>query len=665
MDYLNSKTNVYNKKHIKNKTYIFYIKKKPHKSIEYLVHQKFIKKYIHMSLNYNKYITNNIIFNEKTHLVSIFKEYLIIDDEAEFLKRYYKKDEILTRLPKFFEFYFLYSKLFPNYTSILENKFLYNNIHQKQKMIEYQEKMEKEKNNKKMEIEIIGDDINVFSTDILNSLLNSTNKEGMEIIFDVKKDKLTEEENNFKNGINHIVDEINDYQNKKNIFINLHSINSKYDKIKKNNNIIFKNLNSNKENISHFNNNILLQKMVKNPSKKKIESKNIVKELKNHIINNRNKNNIKNYLNKKVISNNNKNKNSNKSNKIINDRFIKDKMEKELFKMRKKYKKNKNFFSQNISTSIQTKKEYSLSKKNISLLNNNSNSNKNSLLSTLLNIPNISSSKGISSSNSFIKEIKEKKFHKNRLLLGNINNNELQHHKSLKIILNNNKDLFSRNKELKSSSTTKNIFNNIIKYRNKNTIDSNNKNIFININSSIKTNSNSFSNRNKKVKNNKIIFNNFNNKFEYATQNNKEFDLKNKIKKLKYNKSINNINLENNNIMFNKSINEKNLKTYRYSKNMNKSNINSAKNLFINTYKKIDKKTIENNNLNNERKNIGRNYKDKLIINCTHTKTNLTNKSINKNNSSYKNITTNINSKKKKIYYLKMNNFLKMNKENS
>ena len=218
---------------------------------------------------------------------------------------------------------------------------------------------------------------------------------------------------------------------------------------------------------------------------------------------------------------------------------------------------------------------------------------------------------------------------------------------------------------MKSSSTTKNIFNNIIKYRNKNTIDSNNKNIFININSSIKTNSNSFSNRNKKVKNNKIILNNFNNKFEYVTQNNKEFNLKNKIKKLKYNKSINNINLENNNIMFNKSINEKNLKTCRYSKNMNKSNINSAKNLFINTYKKIDKKTIENNNLNNERKNIGRNYKDKLIINCTHTKTNLTNKSINKNNSSYKNITTNINSKRKKIYYLKMNNFLKMYKENS
>ena len=57
-----------------------------------------------------------------------------------------------------------------------------------------------------MEIEVFGNDnnIKVFSTDIINSLLNETNKEGMEIIFDVKKNNLTEEENNFKSGVNHI-----------------------------------------------------------------------------------------------------------------------------------------------------------------------------------------------------------------------------------------------------------------------------------------------------------------------------------------------------------------------------------------------------------------------------------------------------------------------------
>ena len=44
--------------------------------------------------------------------------------------------------------------------------------------------------------------------------------------------------------------------------------------------------------------------------------------------------------------------------------------------MRKKLKKNKNVISQSISTSIQTKKEYSLPQKNISIFNNNNNRNK-------------------------------------------------------------------------------------------------------------------------------------------------------------------------------------------------------------------------------------------------------------------------------------------------
>ena len=30
---------------------------------------------------------NDIVFNEKSHIVAVFKDYLILDDEAEFLKR--------------------------------------------------------------------------------------------------------------------------------------------------------------------------------------------------------------------------------------------------------------------------------------------------------------------------------------------------------------------------------------------------------------------------------------------------------------------------------------------------------------------------------------------------------------------------------------------------
>jgi hypothetical protein len=113
--------------------------------IEYLIHKKFIKKYISMPLLYNINIIDNIIYNDKTHIVSLFKDHLIMDDKGEFLKRFYTKKEVGTRLKKFFEFYGLYSRIFPNYTSIEEGKYFYDNIQQKQKIINIIEQKELEK----------------------------------------------------------------------------------------------------------------------------------------------------------------------------------------------------------------------------------------------------------------------------------------------------------------------------------------------------------------------------------------------------------------------------------------------------------------------------------------------------------------------------------------
>ena len=42
---------------------------------------------------YNVKIVNDIIYNEPTHIVAVFKDYLIYDDLSEFLKRSYKQDE--------------------------------------------------------------------------------------------------------------------------------------------------------------------------------------------------------------------------------------------------------------------------------------------------------------------------------------------------------------------------------------------------------------------------------------------------------------------------------------------------------------------------------------------------------------------------------------------
>jgi len=50
-------------------------------------------------------IVNDLIYNENTHVVSIFKDYLILDDINEFLKRVYQKTEAAQRLPKLCNFY--------------------------------------------------------------------------------------------------------------------------------------------------------------------------------------------------------------------------------------------------------------------------------------------------------------------------------------------------------------------------------------------------------------------------------------------------------------------------------------------------------------------------------------------------------------------------------
>ena len=56
-----------------------------------------------------------------------------------FLKDITKKKESDVRFLKFFEYYDLYSKIFPNYTSFNEGKNFYQNIQKKQRMIDLQE----------------------------------------------------------------------------------------------------------------------------------------------------------------------------------------------------------------------------------------------------------------------------------------------------------------------------------------------------------------------------------------------------------------------------------------------------------------------------------------------------------------------------------------------
>lgn len=80
---------------------------------------------------YNVKIVNDIIYNEPTHIVAVFKDYLIYDDLSEFFKRIYNKQETKYRLPKITEFYEKNSKIFPNYINLPESKFMHKNIERK------------------------------------------------------------------------------------------------------------------------------------------------------------------------------------------------------------------------------------------------------------------------------------------------------------------------------------------------------------------------------------------------------------------------------------------------------------------------------------------------------------------------------------------------------
>ena len=88
------------------------------------------------SSSFNKIIISNIIYNNKLHIVSCFKEFLIYFDPGDFLSSFYKKKESLSRLKQYCEFYSLNSRIFPNYILLPESVYIFNNIKKNQKLLD-------------------------------------------------------------------------------------------------------------------------------------------------------------------------------------------------------------------------------------------------------------------------------------------------------------------------------------------------------------------------------------------------------------------------------------------------------------------------------------------------------------------------------------------------
>jgi hypothetical protein len=165
---------------------------------------------------YNKKKINELIFNDSSLYTAKFKEYLLLEDENEFFRRYYKYSELKKKLTSIYSFYANYSKIFPNYIIIPESKYMYKNIQKKQKMIDNLQKIKRHE--KRIKERKISNDT-IFTNGALNSILNQTDsfyKKNLKNIIDI-----TFTNDDTINDINKIINKIEQNEINKKPIINI------------------------------------------------------------------------------------------------------------------------------------------------------------------------------------------------------------------------------------------------------------------------------------------------------------------------------------------------------------------------------------------------------------------------------------------------------------
>ncbi len=244
--------------------------------LEDMISRAFFYSYKTDENTYSYKLVTDIIFNEKTKLVSRFKDYLIFDDMSEFLRRLYVNNEANLRIKKLAKFYENYSRIFPNYLAIPESRYLYKNIRKKQKLIDKLNQIEEEnklnhinlikkieERNKKAKIRNLkNNDSNmndstgkntIFNTDVKNSILKyepeNTNNSGLDLI----KNKLNFDEDDENNS--EIINEnkLTNLNSKNNISSNNpNSANNKIHEIIKNNLNKYNNIHNNQNEVNEI-----------------------------------------------------------------------------------------------------------------------------------------------------------------------------------------------------------------------------------------------------------------------------------------------------------------------------------------------------------------------------------------------------------------------------
>ena len=245
--------------------------------LEERARNKLIKRYEQPTWFYNEKVINDILFNEKTHYVEMFKEYLLYEDYNEFLRQYYAKPLLTIKLQKILDFYEKYSKIFPNYTALRESKYLYKNIKRKQKVIN---QINENKRNENIEDDSDASyKVTIFNSRVINSIYTGHNT------INVNKNNdtlLTNDKSisNFIEQISALEKESNKIKEQKNKFKEV-KINKNP---KKSGQIIIKRLSNILINSQNYNHNHNIKNKEKNDNKKNIIEKHL--NINNKIVSN-------------------------------------------------------------------------------------------------------------------------------------------------------------------------------------------------------------------------------------------------------------------------------------------------------------------------------------------------------------------------------------------
>ena len=226
------------------------------------INHNLYKKYSDFKYSYSLMCTNNLISNEKCEIVARFKDFLIFDDFTEFLHEFCPRQKLIPKLKYIFNFYTRYSRIYPNYIIIPENKFLYKNLRKKQKVIDENNalkliKKNKSKTNKNhkislhKDITIENDEKIFFNKSIIDSINRLNISSNMNSI---KKNSNNSYSNTFNNLVSSIPSEVKKSRNSNNIPINPYNL---FFKQQKDNNNKFKENNELKNDLYDHNENTL------------------------------------------------------------------------------------------------------------------------------------------------------------------------------------------------------------------------------------------------------------------------------------------------------------------------------------------------------------------------------------------------------------------------